>query len=55
VKGWLLMQLGRNEESRIAFNRAVALANTAAEAAQIRRYLDRLSADSPAMVKAQSP
>jgi RNA polymerase sigma-70 factor (ECF subfamily) len=48
VKGWLLMQLGRNEESRIAFNRAIALANTAAEAAQIRVYLDRLAKDTAA-------
>ena len=54
VKGWLLMQLGRDDESRIAFNRAIALANTAAEAAQIRRYLDQLSEDSRTKLKAQS-
>ena len=42
VKGALLMQLGRADEARTAFNRAIALANTAAEAAHIRLHLDRL-------------
>jgi RNA polymerase sigma-70 factor (ECF subfamily) len=42
VKGWLLKELGRAEEARIAFDRAIALANTPAEAAQIRQHLDRL-------------
>jgi RNA polymerase sigma-70 factor (ECF subfamily) len=46
VKGAMLMQLGRNEEARIAFDRAIALANTPAEAAHIRQHLDRLSRDS---------
>lgn len=46
VKGGLLMQLGRTEEAREAFDRAIALANTAAEAAHIRMHLDRLSAES---------
>lgn len=45
VKGALLMQLGRAEEARIAFDRAIALANTPAEAAHIRRHLDRLIAE----------
>ncbi len=45
VRGNLLMQLGRNEEARVAFDRAIALANTAAEAAHIRSHLDRLMAD----------
>ncbi|MEQ1953067.1 RNA polymerase sigma factor [Mesorhizobium sp. CN2-181] len=45
VKGNLLMQLGRTEEARIAFDRAIALANTAAEAAHIRMHLDRLMGD----------
>jgi RNA polymerase sigma-70 factor (ECF subfamily) len=36
------MQLGRHSEARIAFDRAIALANTAAEAAHIRMHLDRL-------------
>jgi len=42
VKGGLLMQLDRNEEARVAFDRAIALAGTAAEAAHIRMHLDRL-------------
>jgi RNA polymerase sigma-70 factor (ECF subfamily) len=40
------MQLGRAEEARLAFGRAIALANTAAEAAHIRMHLDRLMRDS---------
>ncbi len=32
------MQLGRNDEARIAFDRAIALANTSAEAAHIRMH-----------------
>jgi RNA polymerase sigma-70 factor (ECF subfamily) len=47
VKGALLMQLGRAEEARVAFDRAIALANTAAEAAHIRSHLDRLAKDAP--------
>lgn len=43
VKGALLMELGRAEEARITFDRAIALANTAAEAAHIRMHLDRLT------------
>jgi RNA polymerase sigma-70 factor (ECF subfamily) len=42
VRGAFLMQLGRNEEARVAFDRAIALANTSAEAAHIRMHLDRL-------------
>jgi RNA polymerase sigma-70 factor (ECF subfamily) len=46
VRGALLMQLGRAEEARVAFDRAIALANTPAEAAHIRLHLDRLMKDS---------
>ena len=46
VKGAFLTQLGRKEEARTAFNQAIALANTAAEAAHIRLHLDRLQKDS---------
>src|SRR5438270_180587 len=46
VKGAFLMQLGRNDEARTAFDRAIALANTSAEAAHIRMHLDRLIRDS---------
>lgn len=43
VKGWLLRQLGKDEDARIAFDRAIALAHTPAEAAHIRSQLDKLS------------
>jgi len=46
LKGGLLMQLGRNDEARAAFDRAIALANTATEAAHIRMHLDRLQGQS---------
>jgi RNA polymerase sigma-70 factor (ECF subfamily) len=44
VKGAFLMQLGRDREARKAFDRAIGLANTPAEAAHIRGHLDRLTA-----------
>lgn len=46
LKGALLTQLGRTEEARAEFDRAISLANTAAEAAHIRLHLDRLQKDS---------
>src|SRR5947208_2501514 len=46
VRGAFLMQLGRNDEARVAFDRAIALANTSAEAAHIRMHLDKLMRDS---------
>jgi RNA polymerase sigma-70 factor (ECF subfamily) len=45
AKGAFLLQLGRDQEARVAFDRAIALAHTAAEAAHIRRQLDRLVSD----------
>jgi RNA polymerase sigma-70 factor (ECF subfamily) len=53
AKGAFLMQLGRAAEARAAFNQAIALANTAAEAAHIRRHLDRLALDSAADARAR--
>ncbi len=54
VRGAFLMQLGRNDEARVAFDRAIALANTSAEAAHIRMHLDRLMRDSqPRGIKAR--
>ncbi|MFE0755802.1 RNA polymerase sigma factor [Inquilinus sp. NPDC058860] len=50
VRGALLQQLGRFGEARTAFNQAIALANTAAEAAHIRMHLDRLQQDGTAEV-----
>jgi RNA polymerase sigma-70 factor (ECF subfamily) len=46
VKGALLLQLGRGDEARVAFDKAIALARTPAEAAHIRQHLDRLMAES---------
>ena len=48
VRGGLLMQLGRHDEARDAFDRAIALASTAAEAAHIRMHLDRLALEGAA-------
>lgn len=45
LRGGLLLQLGRREEARAAFDQAIALANTPAEAAHIRLHLDRLMRD----------
>ena len=49
TRGALLLQLGRNAEAREAFDRAIALANTAAEAAHIRGQIDRLTAEAEAL------
>ena len=43
LKGGLLLQLDRAAEAREAFDRAISLANTPAEAAHIRNHLDRLT------------
>ncbi|MEZ4328702.1 MAG: RNA polymerase sigma factor [Polyangiales bacterium] len=43
LRGGLLLQLGRPLEAREAFDRAISLATTPAEAAHIRMHLDRLS------------
>lgn len=46
VRGGLLLQLGRTEEARVALDRAIALADTPAEAAHIRLHLDLLMTES---------
>ncbi|HJY17586.1 MAG TPA: RNA polymerase sigma factor, partial [Xanthobacteraceae bacterium] len=46
LKGGLLMQLGRAPEARTAFDPAISLAHTPAEAAHIRLHLDRLIKES---------
>jgi RNA polymerase sigma-70 factor (ECF subfamily) len=46
VRGALLQQLDRRAEARAAFDRAIALANTPAEAAHIRQHLDHLDKES---------
>jgi len=43
VRGALLKELGRDDEARVAFDRAIALARTPAEAAHIRQQIDRLT------------
>ena len=48
ARGAFLLQLDRRAEAREAFGRAIALANTAAEAGHIRAQLDRLAADAEA-------
>ena len=45
-KGWLQMQLGRDREARTTFDRAMALAGSASEAAHIRQHIDRLMRES---------
>jgi RNA polymerase sigma-70 factor, ECF subfamily len=52
LKGALLMQLDRAAEARVAFDQAIALANTAAEAAHIRAHLDRLVRESASSSRA---
>ena len=46
AKGSLLLQLDRKREARESFDRAIALATTAAEATHIRAHIDRLIAES---------
>ena len=46
VRGALLQQLDRRAEARTAFDRAISLANTPAEAAHIRQHLDHLDKES---------
>ncbi|MDI4664559.1 RNA polymerase sigma factor [Xanthobacter autotrophicus] len=48
ARGAFLMELGRRAEAREAFDRAIALANTPAEADHIRTHLDRLMAETGA-------
>ena len=47
VRGQFLLQLGRAGQAREAFDRAIALANTPAEAAHIRMQLDKLGGNYP--------
>jgi RNA polymerase sigma-70 factor (ECF subfamily) len=52
LRGALLQELGRTAEARSAFDRAIALANSPAEAAHIRTHLDRLLQDGDAGARA---
>jgi RNA polymerase sigma-70 factor, ECF subfamily len=51
ARGAFLLQIGRRDEARDAFNRAIALAENAAEAGHIRRHLDRLMRESEILAK----
>ena len=51
ARGAFLLQTGRGSDARMAFDRAIALAGSAAEAGHIRRHLDRLMRDSEAAAK----
>ncbi len=53
LKGALLQKIGREAEARDAFGRAIALANSPAEAAHIRMHLDRLTRGSEAAARAK--
>lgn len=55
VKGAFLMQLGRIREAHSAFDRAIALANNAAEAAHIRMHLDQLMSKNGAVADDKTP
>ncbi|MFM9848943.1 MAG: RNA polymerase sigma factor [Hyphomicrobiaceae bacterium] len=55
AKGAFLMQLDRSEEARVAFDRAIALAHTPAEAAHIRQHLDRLKDGAKSRPTAEVP
>jgi len=54
LRGALLMQLGRTAEAGAAFDRAIALARTPAEAAHIRQHLDQLLKDGQAATRASA-
>jgi len=47
ARGAFLKELGRDQEAREAFSRALVLANTAAEATYIRAQIDRLTQSTP--------
>jgi RNA polymerase sigma-70 factor, ECF subfamily len=42
VRGSLLVELGRSDEARVAFDRALAIARSPAEATHVRMQIDRL-------------
>jgi RNA polymerase sigma-70 factor (ECF subfamily) len=52
VRGAFLVQLGRPDQAQPDFDRAIALAHTAAEAAHIRMHIDRLKKESAASAEA---
>jgi len=55
ARGAFLLELERAGEAKVAFDRAIALANTPAEAAHIRLQLDRLAGSSGSVGKRKEP
>lgn len=55
ARGAFLFEMERRGEAKVAFDRAIALANTAAEAAHIRMQLDRLADPSTRPVQKAPP
>ncbi|HWV80733.1 MAG TPA: RNA polymerase sigma factor, partial [Hyphomicrobiaceae bacterium] len=55
ARGAFLLELERAGEAKVAFDRAIALANTPAEAAHIRLQLDRLAGSSGGVGKRKEP
>ncbi len=55
ARGAFLRELGRLDEARVAFDRAIALANTPAEAAHIRNRIDQLTGDGRAKASTPAP
>jgi RNA polymerase sigma-70 factor (ECF subfamily) len=55
ARGAFLLELERPGEAKVAFDRAIALANTPAEAAHIRLQLDRLAGATGASGKKKEP
>ncbi len=55
ARGAFLLELERPLEAKVAFDRAIALANTPAEAAHIRLQLDRLAGAARAAGKRKEP
>lgn len=51
LRGGLLKQIGRYREAHEAFNRAIALATTSAEAAHIRQHIDQMQREAAAAGK----
>ena len=55
VQGAYFKQLGRHDDARVSFNRAIALAHTSAEAAHIRMHLDRLMVECRSSTEGRAP
>ncbi|MES2034067.1 MAG: RNA polymerase sigma factor [Pseudomonadota bacterium] len=54
MRGALLLQLGRRDEAKLAFDQAISLAGSTAEAAHIRMHLDRLERDTATSIASRA-